>query len=99
MATAKLPRYLEPRKLKSGVTGYEWNNRHAARRGMVREWLGTDLGAAVRRAEELNRAWDDIRRGTQTRRGPEHGTVAWMADRIERYTEHREKSAKLRGEI
>lgn len=98
MAALKV-RYLEPRRLKDGSTGYVWNNRHARAHGMETEWLGTDLAAAIARAEKLNQLWDEIRRGLKEKGGPVPGTVAWMCADIERSDEHKERRAKLQGEV
>lgn len=92
-------RYLETRKLKNGIVGYVWNNRHAAKSGLVREWLGTDLAAAIARAESLNALWDEIRTKSDTKPGPRPGTVQWMVDFIERGIDHLEKPKKLQKEI
>lgn len=98
MARVKV-RYLESRKLKDGTVGYVWNNRHAAKCGLVREWLGTDLAAAITRAENLNTLWDEIRTKSDAKPGPRPGTVQWMIDAIERGIDHQEKPKKLQKEI
>lgn len=92
-------RYLERRKLKDGGVGYVWNNRHAVAAGLQREWLGTDLGKAIERAERLNALWDQVRTKSDAKPGPVPGTVSWMIDRIEAGPDHQEKSAKLRKEV
>lgn len=96
---ATVIRYIEHRHLKDGKTGWVWNNRHARKAGMEREWLGTDREIAIARAEKLNAAWDEIRlqRGQPT--GPKKETIAWMALDIERSDEHKERRGKLRQEV
>lgn len=96
---ATVTRYIEKRKLKGGRIGYVWNNRHAHKAGMAREWLGTDREIAVARAERLNATWDEIRlqRGQPT--GPKKDTVAWMALDIERSDDHKERRPKLQQEV
>lgn len=98
MATLKI-RYLERRKLRDGKVGWVWNNRHARQAGMVSEWLGTDLDAAVARAQKLNATWDEIRLSRNEAAGPPAGTIAWMAYDIERSDEHAERRKKLRQEV
>lgn len=98
MASVKV-RYLETRKLSDGTTGYVWNNRHAAKAGLQREWLGTDLAGAITRAEQLNALWDQVRTKSDAKPGPAPGTVAWMIDRVEGGIDHGEKPRKLQKEI
>lgn len=90
-------RYLEKRTLRNGRIGWVWNNRHARQAGMVTEWLGADLDAAIARAEKLNATWDQIRLGASS--GPAPGTIAWMAHDIEQSDEHKERRPKLRQEV
>jgi integrase len=92
-------KYLEPRTLKDGTTGWVWNNRHARKAGMESEWLGTDEVAAIARATKLNEMWDDIRRSRNAETGPLPGTVAWMALDIEKSDEHKERRQKLQQEV
>lgn len=98
MATVKV-RYLERRKLKGGTIGWVWNNRHAHAAGLAREWLGTDEAAAIARATQLNRQWDEARLGQEKPKGPEPYTVAWMADDIVASDEHAERRTKLRQDV
>lgn len=98
MATVKI-RYLEKRRLRSGEVGWVWNNRHARATGMETEWLGTNLDAAIARAEKLNATWDQIRLSRGEPSGPAAGTIAWMAHDIEQSDEHKERRPKLRQEV
>jgi integrase len=98
VATLKI-RYLEQRQLKDGRIGWVWNNRHARKAGMEPEWLGTDMEAAIARAEKLNAMWDQIRVARAEPSGPIPGTIAWMALDIEKSDEHKERRPKLQQEV
>src|SRR5579885_3564388 len=101
MGTVKV-RYLEPKRLKDGTTAYIWNNRHAVKAGLVREWLGTNLAAAIARAEALNALWDAIRKGEPGTPAPAPGTVAWLAGELvdgRWRAEHQARPLKTQREI
>lgn len=74
MARITLPRYLRARKLASGATAYYWEpptwsrppaERHGRQCPVAAEALGTDLAAAIGKADLLNRQFDDWRLGVQ----------------------------------
>jgi hypothetical protein len=77
-----------PKPLASGVVGYYWN---PAKRDISAgfllhpEALGTDLGAAITRAHELNRHLDDWRAGRGAEKSldlqPRAGTLDWLVER------------------
>jgi integrase len=94
-------RYLEKRRLKDGTTAYYWICRHARKLGMVNEALGTDLGAAVARAEQLNAEYDERRatKGAVEAPAPAVGTLAWLLREIERTPEHDERPDDTRKEV
>ncbi len=66
---AKLPRYVQRRKLKSGMIGYYWCPPHWARkRGfpLISESLGSCLDKSEDRIESLNRYLDNWRESHKT---------------------------------
>ena len=88
MKPASWPRYLDCKKLRSGDAANYWNppNRDLARGfPLHREALGTDLAAAIERANFLNAHLDAWRKFRSSRpleiAQPGYGTVAWLFDR------------------
>lgn len=94
-------RYLETRRLKDGSAAYYWICRHARKLGMVNEALGQDLAAAVTRAEQLNRDYDERRRGQASASiaGPAQGTLTWLLRQIERGADHNDRPDQTRKEV
>jgi hypothetical protein len=91
MKPAGWPKYMIPKRLRSGATAYYWNPpaRDLANGfPLPREPLGRDYGAAVQRANLLNGhlcAWRSGKGGVpneHTRRG--YGTVAWLFEQYRR---------------
>ena len=87
------PRYMIEKHLPSGKTGYYWNppcRDFKAGFTLHREALGSDYGAAIVRAAELNRHLDDWRGGRGAAKSldlqPGFGTLEWL---VERYTRSR----------
>ena len=85
MAKVVLPRYLRPKRRADGLTGYFWERPSWARPPAERygrlcpvdsEALGTDLAAAIGKAELLNTMLDEWRLGAEAR--PATGTVKWL---------------------
>jgi hypothetical protein len=83
------PRYLLPKRLRDGATGYYWNPPQrdlAAGFTLHREPLGRDLSAAIGRAHELNRHLDDWRVGRDAEKQGidlqlRAGTLDWLFER------------------
>ncbi|MGI4947579.1 MAG: hypothetical protein ACRYHC_02635 [Janthinobacterium lividum] len=82
MAKVILPRYMRPKRLRSGQTGYFWEQPYWSRPPAERwghkcpvasEALGTDLAAAIGKAEMLNAHLDEWRQGVEAK--PAEGTV------------------------
>jgi integrase len=101
LASARLPAYVNKRKLASGLTGYywvrpSWANPPAERHGRVcpvgTTNLGTDIADAIRKAEAQNDAFKLWRLGTDA--GPAPGTVRWLF----RWYRQQERFKKLRAE-
>src|SRR6476660_5781823 len=85
------PRYMIEKPLPTGRIGYYWNppNRvFALGFALHREALGTDYGAAVARAHELNRHLDDWRHARGGEKSfdlqPGFGTLEWLVERYKR---------------
>ncbi len=82
MAKIKLPRYLRAKRLANGATSYFWERpswakppaeKHGRPCPVDSEALGTDLAAAIGKADMLNAALDDWRTGVEGR--PAEGSV------------------------
>jgi hypothetical protein len=76
------------KKLKSGLVVYYWNLRNEdIRRGFTlhREALGSDYGAAIARANQLNAHLDSFRNGQGTERtldvSPKFGSIDWWLEK------------------
>lgn len=105
MAKINLPRYVRPVKRATGMIGYYWElpswaKKRAAETGeacpLESEPLGTDLAAAIKKAEALNATLDEWRTGI---RKAEHvpGSVAWLFAwyrQQDRFTERAWKTRK-----
>lgn len=99
-----LPRYMRAKRLAAGRMAYYWQPPNWARRGAVRAGrkcpvgatpLGSQLAAAIEKAEALNAALDGWRQG-ESRPIEEVGTISWL---FRWYRTHRlftEKAAKTR---
>lgn len=83
--TAALPRYMLAKPLKAGGVAYYWNPLpRDVKAGLPigREALGTDLAAAICRADLLNAhldAWRLGRAGAPPEPRPQRGTLRWIA--------------------
>jgi hypothetical protein len=91
MKPASWPKYVIEKALPSGRTAYYWNppNRDLkAGFALRRESLGSDYGAAIARADELNRHLDDWRKGRGADKSldlqPGFGTLEWLVERYKR---------------
>jgi hypothetical protein len=89
-------RYLERRNVR-GKPGFAWNNRHAKPHGLHAEWLGFDPVKAAQRAHELNRQYDDARKGKVGLY--KDGTLGWWLDKIEKMPEHSQRPYNTRNEV
>ena len=69
--------------------------------GIFSEALGADMGAAVARAEELNAAWDAVRRGEEkTPPRAAVGSTTWLMDRFQKdQVFYLSKNSRTRDEI
>lgn len=79
---ANWPRYMEERRLRSGVVAFYWKPPSWSRqRGctMQAESLGSDYGAAIARCELLNRHWDAWRLGKDEVTATTIGTFKWIS--------------------
>lgn len=96
MGSFKIPNVVE----RNG--GYYFQaKRHMRRAGIHSEALGTDLAAAVKRAQELNLAWQDIRTGKDQPRQVKAptGTLARLVDDLLDSVEFTDKSRARQAEI
>lgn len=96
MATERLPSYVSPRDLAGGKRAYFWTRpswakppaeRHGKTCPVVSTALGTDLATAITRANALNEAFRQWRKGEGAKLTP--GTVRWLFDwyrKLERFT-------------
>lgn len=98
-----LPKYMRAKRLKDGTTAYYWELPHWARPPALREAipcpvgsesLGTSLDAAKGKAIILNESLDAWRSGV--RKGPSHGSVAWLFQWYQEQDRFTSKSAKTR---
>lgn len=107
MAEISLPRYVRPKKTKAGPAFY-WEPPHWARKGAERNGrpcpvsataLGADLAEAIKRANVLNEALDNWRRGDdQSPSGPAVGTVAWIFDWYQKTIKFKRLSPKTKAD-
>ncbi len=75
--------------------------RHMRDGGIFSEALGSDLAAAIKRAEELNKAWQEVRSGKdqpQRAKAPS-GTMARLIEDLRVSSEFRDKSTARQDEL
>ena len=99
------PRYMVEKRLRSGNVAFYWNPRRAditAGFTLHCEALGQDYGAAIRRANELNRHLDDWRGGRRAVKDldlqPGFGTLDWLIERYYRSRAFAKVSARAQPE-
>ncbi len=75
--------------------------RHMRELGIFSEALGTDLAAAIKRAEEINNAWQEVRAGKDQpqRFKPPIGTMARLVEDLMESAEFVDKSQARQAEI
>lgn len=85
MAKIELPRYFRAKRLGDGTAAYYWGRpswakppaeRHGRQCPVDSEALGTDLAAAIAKADRINAIFDEWRHGVEAR--PIVGTVKWL---------------------
>ena len=99
------PRYMVEKRLRSGRVAFYWNPRPAdieAGFTLHREALGQDYGAAIQRADELNRHLDDWRAGRDAVKDldlqPGFATLDWLIERYYRSRAFAKVSARVQPE-
>ncbi|EKE67173.1 tyrosine-type recombinase/integrase, partial [Oceanibaculum indicum] len=95
---APLPRYVNAKPLKGGTIAYYWNLPTWARKAgctLISEALGSDLAPAITRANELNRALDEWRKGGTS--GPLPGSVDHLIAQYQRHTAYLSKAPRTRA--
>lgn len=89
------------RHLVEKPSGYFFQATKAMREaGMSSEPLGTNKPSAIRRAEQLNDQWDEIRKGQSTvSNEPVRGTISHLIWRLRKSAEWRDKNHRTTEEI
>jgi hypothetical protein len=102
---ANWPRYMLAKRLKDKRTAYYWSpHKRDSEAGCTlrREALGTDYGAAIARAELLNRHLDSWRQGRDAPKDldlrPDFGSLRWLVERYKRSRAWEKVSSRSRGE-
>ena len=105
MKPASWPRYMREKRLKNGRAAYYWEPQGrdlSAGFSLHREALGTEYGAAVERARQLNAHLDAWRSGQTTEKsldfGSKFGTLAWLFERYLRSAAYERVSERTRPE-
>ena len=96
MGSFKIPNVVE----RNGAYYFQ-AKRHMREFGIFSEALGTDLAIAIKRAEEINNAWQDVRAGKDQlqRSKPPIGTMARLVEDLMESAEFVDKSQARQVEI
>ena len=97
MAKARLPKYMRGRRLANGEMSYYWEPPTWAKKRqcpIFAEALGAGLAPAIQRADDLNRSFDEWRRGELS--GPIPGSVDWVIGWYQKHPKYRRLRPKTK---